>query len=157
VVTPTESVNGGGAYRKGEYYQSGLSFNNANTAVACVLTNAATLGASSATTVRTSLLTANNPTFTYDQVRPGTTRYDQDRNLTQDGPWKYKWGSENCLIQMTSVTTLEPMCDGSEPRALARARWDRLADLEALDMAMSLQTLPEIHFLTTTVLDTLLE
>lgn len=84
-------------YRKGEYFQKMLAFNNTNAPVTCVLTSTATLGTNPPVSiVGTNLLTPNQPAFTYDL----------DGNLTQDGLWKYNWDAENRLIQMTNVAAV---------------------------------------------------
>ena len=88
----TLTVNGQSSYRRGEYYDQVLAWNNSNAVVSAWVTNTAVLsGATSNATGRVLL-----------PQTPESPTYDSDGNLTQDGLWNYTWDAENRLISMES-------------------------------------------------------
>jgi RHS repeat-associated protein len=91
-ASATVTVNGQSTYRKGEYYQTGLSVRNRDFALYPYVTNTAVLaGVPNAATGRVFVARS-----------PETFVYDADGNLTQDGRCNYTWDAENRLTRMLS-------------------------------------------------------
>jgi RHS repeat-associated protein len=91
-ASATVTVNGQTTYRKGEYYQTGLTLTNRDFALYPYVTNIAVLlGATEATTGR--IFVARSPEVFL---------HDADGNLTNDGRWVYVWDAENRLTRMVS-------------------------------------------------------
>lgn len=89
------TVNSQAAYRRGEYLQKDVYFNNTNTPLYATATVSATYNGSSTTTNGSILLAAT----------PETITYDLDGNLKSDGIWTYTWDAENRLIGMTNTVS----------------------------------------------------
>jgi RHS repeat-associated protein len=88
----TVTVNGQSPYRKGEYYQTGLTMTNRDFALYPYVTSTANLaGVPNAATGRV-----------YVARSPEVLSYDADGNLTNDGRWAYAWDAENRLVRMVS-------------------------------------------------------
>ena len=91
----TVTVNGGGTYRRGEYFHLALNVNNGSGAVwQSVSVNAVNGGASE---------TTSGNLFS----PPATENYahDLDGNLLSDGRWNYTWDAENRLRQVESLAS----------------------------------------------------
>ena len=90
------TVNGQSPYRRGEYYDQVLAWNNSNAVVSAWVTNRAVLSAATSNATGRVLLPQT----------PETSTYDSDGNLTQDGLWDYTWDAENRLVRMVSRTAV---------------------------------------------------
>ena len=90
----TVTVNGQSPYRRGEYFDQVLSWNNSNAMVAAWVTNLATYSGA----------TDSNAGRLFLPQTPETNIYDLDGNLTQDGRWRYAWDAENRLRRMAPLS-----------------------------------------------------
>jgi RHS repeat-associated protein len=91
----TVTVNGGSAYRKGEYYWKELSISNASAAVWQAVTNIASLSGTNQTNTGNLFLAKTAETF----------GYDPDGNTTNDGRFAYTWDAENRMTKAESQST----------------------------------------------------
>jgi RHS repeat-associated protein len=92
----TVTVNGAGAYRRGEYFWKEISVTNASGPAVSVVSVIASLSGS-ATTNNGSLLTPpSTETFSHDL----------DGNMLTDGLWNYAWDGENRLLSVESLTNV---------------------------------------------------
>jgi YD repeat-containing protein len=84
-ATATTTVNGQSTYRRGEYYQKALSFDNTSTPLYPSITNHAVLNG------ETNILTGN----IFLPKTQEAFAYDADGNLTNDGRWMLTWDGES--------------------------------------------------------------
>ena len=94
-VGATVWVNGSVSdYRRGEFFQKGLTVTNSSQAVWLPVTVGASNGAT------TNFVAGHE----FVAETPENYTYDADGNLTQDGRWNYTWDAENRLIEMASLS-----------------------------------------------------
>lgn len=97
------TVNGQSTYRRGTFFQSTLSFNNASNPVVAQVDvvaakNNAGAGGEDSVEQKTGKISVPKT--------PEIYTYDLDGNLTSDGLWSYTWDSENRLSSITSLPNL---------------------------------------------------
>jgi RHS repeat-associated protein len=88
------TINAQSTYRRGEYYQAALSFNNTSGPIYLSVTNKATLNPNTNTT-------AGN---LYAPQTAEVYSHDADGNLTNDGRWMIFWDAENRPTRFESQT-----------------------------------------------------
>jgi len=90
------TVNGTGAYRRGEYFHVALAVDNSSAAQYPSMIIQAVAGANSASSTGRVFLARTPETFVHDA----------DGNLTQDGRWAYTWDGESRLMAMEALSTV---------------------------------------------------
>ncbi|HOX60210.1 MAG TPA: RHS repeat-associated core domain-containing protein, partial [Verrucomicrobiota bacterium] len=90
------TVNGTGAYRRGEYFHVALAVDNSSGPQYPSIVIQAVAGANSASSTGRVFLAKTPETFVHDA----------DGNLTQDGRWAYTWDGENRLVTMEALSTV---------------------------------------------------
>ena len=105
------TVNGQSPYRRGEYYDQVLSWNNSNAVVSAWVTNRAVLAGATSNRTGRVLVPPNRQPFWYDS----------DGNTLCDGVWTNQWDAENRLIA-TETTSAVPV------EAMAKVTWSYRAD-----------------------------
>ena len=90
------TVNGTGAYRRGEYFHVALPVDNSSAAQYPSIVIQAVAGANSASSTGRVFLAKTPETFVHDA----------DGNLTQDGRWAYTWDGENRLVTMEALSAV---------------------------------------------------
>ena len=95
-ATAAVTVNGTGAYRRGEYFHVALAVDNSSGPQYPSIVIQAVAGANSASSTGSVFLAKTPETFVHDA----------DGNLTQDGRWAYTWDGENRLMAMEALSTV---------------------------------------------------
>ncbi len=90
------TVNGTGAYRRGEYFHVALPVDNSSAAQYPSIVIQAVAGANSASSTGRVFLAKTPETFVHDA----------DGNLIQDGHWTYTWDGENRLVTMEALSAV---------------------------------------------------
>lgn len=94
----TVTVNGQGAYRRGEYFWKEIPVANGSLPVWQSLAVQAVNGAGSSSSSGSQFVPKTPEVFTHDL----------DGNLTADGRWTYIWDAENRLVRMVAATAVGP-------------------------------------------------
>jgi len=94
--TAAVTVNGTGAYRRGEYFHVALPVDNSSGPQYPSIVIQAVAGANSASSTGSVFLARTPETFVHDA----------DGNLIQDGHWTYTWDGENRLVTMQALDSL---------------------------------------------------
>jgi len=94
--TAAVTVNGTGAYRRGEYFHVALPVDNSSGPQYPSIVIQAVAGANSASSTGSVFLAKTPETFVHDA----------DGNLTQDGRWIYTWDGENRLVTMEALSAV---------------------------------------------------
>ncbi len=95
-ATAAVTVNGTGAYRRGEYFHVALPVDNSSAAQYPSIVIQAVAGANSASSTGRVFLAKTPESFVHDA----------DGNLTQDGRWAYTWDGENRLVAMEALSAV---------------------------------------------------